>query len=111
MSVFDAYLKIRAAAEDRALPRAVMRHRHLSDEPLVIVTYKLAGDPASPLGVLVGTDRDRPQFFCAPEPRNRDLRFGLINPFARVVLDYLTDYEPIEDDPRDVAERLCPQLV
>lgn len=111
MTLFDTYLKVRAAAEDRALPRASMCHRHLSDEPLVIVTYKLAGDPASPLGVLVGTDRDRPAFFCAPEPRNRDLRFGLINPFAEVVLDYLRGYQPVEGDDRDASRRPCPQLV
>ncbi|SFL37443.1 hypothetical protein [Geodermatophilus ruber] len=111
MTVFDAYLKVRAAAEDRALPRASMCHRHLSDEPLVIVTYKLAGDPASPVGVLVGTDREDPHFFCAPEPRNRDLRFGLINPFAEIVLQYLNGYEPIEGDPGAMTERPCPQLV
>ncbi|MGY1809995.1 hypothetical protein ACI8AF_21720 [Blastococcus sp. SYSU D00669] len=111
MTVFDSYLKVRAAAEDRALPRAGMCHRHLSEEPLVIVTYKLAGDPASPLGVLIGTDRSAPEFFCAPEPRNRDLRFGLINPFAEMVLGYLNRFEPEEGDPGDPVERPCPQLV
>jgi hypothetical protein len=111
MTVFDAYLKVRAAAEDRALPRASMCHRHISDEPLVIVTYKLAGDPASPVGVLVGTDRDNPRFFCAPEPRNRDLRFGLINPFAEVVLHYLAAFEPVEGDDRPATARPYPQLV
>jgi hypothetical protein len=111
VTLLDTYLKVRAAAEDRALPRASMCHRHLGDDPLVIVTVKLAGDPASPLGVLVGTDRDRPAFFCAPEPRNRDLRFGLINPFADVLLDHLRGHEPIEGDDRDAPLRPCPQLV
>src|SRR6266516_3477620 len=108
MSVYDSYLRARAAAEGRALPRASRRHRHLAEAPLAVCAYKLAGDPASPLAIMYGTDRSVPTLRVAPEPRNRTIRFGLLNPFAIDLLDYLAGY-PADAEGALVAG--APQLI
>lgn len=104
--ILDTLLKTRAAGEDRAMPRSSFRHRHLSPEPYVIVLYKLAGDPASPIGVLCGTDPAQPAFFCAPEPRSREIRFELINPFMEHLAAYLKRFPAGRD-----AAAGAPQIV
>lgn len=66
-----------------------MRHRHLTDRPLVIVPLNLAGEAAAPLAAMVGTDRRNPTLLTVPQPRNRDLRFGFFTHLARIVMPYI----------------------
>lgn len=78
----DTYLHVTAAASGTALPSAARCHIHLSARPMVIVAYKLAGDAASPVAVMYGTDPSSPKLLVAPEPRSREIRFELLNEFT-----------------------------
>ncbi|NEC77651.1 hypothetical protein G3I25_39885, partial [Streptomyces rochei] len=84
----------------RAQPAATVRHRHLSDRPLVFVPLITAGEAGAPLGALVGTDRDAPRLLVVPQPRDRDLRFAFLAELAGVVLPHIEAYadsvEPAE---------------
>lgn len=90
-----------AVAAGRATPLATVRHRHLSDRPLVLVPMTAAGEAAAPLGALVGCDRDRPRLLVVPQPRDRDLRFAFLAELAAEVLPYIESYA---DGPGDDAE-------
>ncbi|MBO0657371.1 hypothetical protein J1792_33070 [Streptomyces triculaminicus] len=101
-ALLTALLRVRAAQEGRAQRAARFRHLHIADEPLVVAAYNLAGDPASPLGIVYGTDRERPCFRVAPEPRNRDIRFRLLNTFFSDFVAYV-DALPEGDPPQVIA--------
>lgn len=85
----DTYLHVTAASTGVALPRAAKCHVHLAARPMAIALYKLAGDAASPLAVLYGTDRARPKLLVAPEPRSREIRFDLLNELMADLLAWL----------------------
>ena len=83
MSTVDAVLRLRAAHDGDAQRRTTKRHRHVDDEPLVVVVYRLAGESAAPLGVMHGTSASDPTLLVAPEPRSRQIRFQeVFNPFS-----------------------------
>lgn len=86
-----------AVVAGRATPLATVRHRHLSDRPLVLVPMTAAGEAAAPLGALVGRDRDRPRLLAVPQPRDRDLRFAFLAELAAEVLPYIESYAEDED--------------
>ena len=103
-----------------------MRHRHLSERPLVLVPLTTAGEAGAPLGALVGTDREEPRLLVVPQPRDRDLRFAFLAELAEAVLPHLDAYaddvEPAERNETDpetgkkvkVEVELCadaPQLI
>ncbi|MFB7494000.1 hypothetical protein ACFC09_04735 [Streptomyces sp. NPDC056161] len=126
MSLITALGRLEAVSSGRARPAATVRHRHLSDRPLVFVPLTTAGEAGAPLGALVGTDRDAPRLLVVEQPRDRDLRFAFLADLADVVLPHLDAYtdhveaaERTETDPETgkrvkVDAELCadaPQLI
>lgn len=126
MSLMSALARLEAVQTGRAQPAATVRHRYLSDRPLVLVPLTTAGEAGAPLGALVGTDRDAPRLLVVPQPRDRDLRFAFLARLADVVLPYIDSYADVveaaernETDPETgkrvkVEVELCadaPQLI
>ncbi|MFI7300249.1 hypothetical protein [Streptomyces sp. NPDC050121] len=66
MSLLASLLRIRAADTGNALRTSHLRHLHLSDQPLMLLTLKRTGPAARPLAVMLGTDPYRPQLLVAP---------------------------------------------
>ncbi|CAM5337425.1 hypothetical protein SSPIM334S_08397 [Streptomyces spiroverticillatus] len=126
MSLIHTLARLEATRSGRAQPLATVRHRHLSERPMVVVPLTTAGEAGAPLGALVGTDRDSPRLLVVPQPRDRDLRFAFLAELAEAVLPYLDSYaddvEPAERNETDpetkkrvkVEVELCrdaPQIV
>ncbi|MFF7162713.1 hypothetical protein ACFZBP_15375 [Streptomyces sp. NPDC008086] len=126
MSLISTLARLEAVSTGRAQPAATVRHRRLSERPLVFVPLTTAGEAGAPLGALVGTDRDAPHLLVVPQPRDRDLRFAFLSELADVVLPYIDAYaedveaaERNETDPETgkrvkVEVELCadaPQLI
>nr|WP_206442156.1 hypothetical protein [Streptomyces boncukensis] len=91
----NALARMEAAACGRAQPLATARHRHLAERPMVFVPLTTAGETGAPLGALVGTDRESPELFTVPQPRDRDLRFAFLARLADTLLPHL---ESCQDD-------------
>ncbi|MEV7363169.1 hypothetical protein ACFYWH_17330 [Streptomyces sp. NPDC003737] len=89
MSLIATLARLEAVRSGRAQALATVRHRHLSERPLVLVPLTTAGEAGAPLGALVGTDRDAPRLLVVPQPRDRDLRFAFLADLADVVLPYI----------------------
>ncbi|MFJ4692009.1 hypothetical protein [Streptomyces sp. NPDC088766] len=126
MSLIATLARLEAVATGRARPAATVRHRHLSERPLVFVPLTTAGEAGAPLGALVGADRDAPRLLVVPQPRDRDLRFAFLAELADIVLPYIDSHadaveaaERSETDPETgkrvkVEVELCsdaPQLI
>ncbi len=126
MSLITTLARLEAVDSGRAQPLATVRHRHLTDRPLVLVPLTTAGEAGAPLGALVGTDRDRPRLLAVAQPRDRDLRFAFLAELAEAVLPHIEAYEDVvepternETDPATgkktkVEVELCtdaPQLI
>jgi hypothetical protein len=124
--VMTTLARARAVAAGRAQPLATVRHRWLSERPLVFVPLTTAGEVGAPLGALVGTDRRAPRLLVVPQPRDRDLRSAFLAELADEILPFITSYEDDtaaepgkETDPRTgkkvaVERELCvdaPQLI
>ncbi|MGW3033185.1 hypothetical protein ACWDCB_18375 [Streptomyces sp. NPDC001178] len=92
MSLISTLARLEAVRTGRAQAAATVRHRHLSERPLVFVPLTTAGEAGAPLGALVGTDRDAPRLLAVPQPRDRDLRFAFLAELADIVLPYLDTY-------------------
>ncbi|MFF3747294.1 hypothetical protein [Streptomyces kronopolitis] len=92
MPLIDTLARMEAVAAGRAQPRCTVRHRHLSQRPLVLVPLTTAGEAGAPLGALVGTDREKPALLAVPQPRDRDLRFAFLAELAEEVLPYLDGF-------------------
>ncbi|MFI1730176.1 hypothetical protein ACH40E_13245 [Streptomyces acidicola] len=101
MSLIATLSRLEAIRTGRAQPAATVRHRHLSERPLVLVPLITAGEAGAPLGALVGTDRDTPRLLVVPQPRDRDLRFAFLAELADLVLPYVDAY----GDVVEAAER------
>ncbi|WP_069769703.1 hypothetical protein [Streptomyces sp. LUP30] len=126
MSLIATLARLEAVATGRAQPTATVRHRRLSERPLVFVPLTTAGEAGAPLGALVGTDRHAPRLLVVPQPRDRDLRFAFLAELADIVLPYIDSYADVveaaernETDPETgkrvkVEVELCadaPQLI
>ncbi|MGW0929993.1 hypothetical protein [Streptomyces sp. NPDC002644] len=126
MSLITTLARLEAIRVGRAQPAATVRHRHLSERPLVFVPLTTAGEAGAPLGALVGRDRDAPRLLVVPQPRDRDLRSAFLAELADVVLPYVESFaddvelvEGKEADPETgrqvkVERELCadaPQLI
>ncbi|MET9115833.1 hypothetical protein ABZX38_16715 [Streptomyces longwoodensis] len=126
MSLIATLSRLEAVTTGRAQRLATVRHRRLSERPLVFVPLTTAGEAGAPLGALVGTDRNAPRLLVVPQPRDRDLRFAFLAELADVVLPYVDSYadvveaaERTETDPETgkrvkVEVELCadaPQIV
>ncbi|MFJ9035630.1 hypothetical protein ACIRF8_03440 [Streptomyces sp. NPDC102406] len=92
MSLINHLARLEATSTGRAQPIATVRHRHLSQKPLVIVPLTTAGETGAPLGALVGTERTSPRLLVVPQPRDRDLRFAFLTRLAETVLPYIDAY-------------------
>ncbi|MGP3686191.1 hypothetical protein ACTVZO_16025 [Streptomyces sp. IBSNAI002] len=126
MSLLSTLARLEAVRAGRAQPLATVRHRHLSETPMVFVPLTTAGEAGAPLGALVGTDRHEPRVFVIPQPRDRELRWAFLADLAVHVLAhidaYADDVEPAERTETDpetgkrvkVEAELCrdaPQLI
>ncbi|MFJ8692897.1 hypothetical protein ACIRED_08195, partial [Streptomyces roseolilacinus] len=107
MSLISTLARLEAVEAGRAQALATVRHRHVSERPLVFVPLTTAGEAGAPLGALVGTDPAEPRLLVVPQPRDRDLRFAFLADLAEVVLPYLDAYadavEPVERSETDPA--------
>ncbi|WP_369037329.1 hypothetical protein [Streptomyces adonidis] len=101
MSLITTLARLEAVSTGRAQPAATVRHRHLSERPLVLVPLTTAGEAGAPLGALVGDDRNAPRLLVVPQPRDRDLRFAFLAELADVVLPFIDSYA----DAVEAAER------
>ncbi|WP_328427455.1 hypothetical protein [Streptomyces sp. NBC_00443] len=105
MSLIATLARLEAVSTGRAQPAATVRHRRLSERPLVFVPLTTAGEAGAPLGALVGTDRDAPHLLVVPQPRDRDLRFGFLSELADVVLPYFDAFaEDVEATERNETD-------
>ncbi|GGO88859.1 hypothetical protein [Wenjunlia tyrosinilytica] len=126
MSLIATLARMEALREGRARPLATVRHRHLSERPMVFVPLTTAGEAGAPLGALFGTDREEPTLLVVPQPRDRDLRFAFLAQLAQGMLPYLEGYaddvdvevrkgkDPETGEPVEVERELCrdaPQLL
>ncbi|MFE9466394.1 hypothetical protein ACFYNW_22455 [Streptomyces virginiae] len=126
MPLLSTLARLEAVRAGRAQPLATVRHRHLSDNPMVFVPLTTAGEAGAPLGAMVGTDRNEPRVFVIPQPRDRDLRWAFLADLAVHVLAHIDAYadavEPAERSETDpetgkrvkVETELCvdaPQLI
>ncbi|WP_327677121.1 hypothetical protein [Kitasatospora sp. NBC_00458] len=105
MSLLTTLARLEAVRSGRAEPLATVRHRHLSDRPMVVVPLTAAGEAGAPLAVLLGTDRDAPRLHIVPQPLNRTQRFDFLAELATDLLPYLEsfgdDVEQIEGSEKD----------
>ncbi|MFI5960456.1 hypothetical protein [Cryptosporangium sp. NPDC051539] len=69
-----------------AQPLTTVRHLHVSQDPLVLVPLKMAGEAGAPMAAMVGTDRANPHLLTVAQPRNRDQRFDFMHQLARIML-------------------------
>ncbi|OON76997.1 hypothetical protein [Streptomyces tsukubensis] len=92
MSLITTLARLEAVRDGRARPIATVRHRHLSERPLVLVPLTTAGEAGAPLGALVGTDRDAPRLLTVAQPRDRELRFAFLAELAATVLPYVDGF-------------------
>jgi hypothetical protein len=126
VSLIATLARLEAVSTGRARPAATVRHRRLTDRPMVFVPLTTAGEAGAPLGALVGTDRAAPRLLVVPQPRDRDQRFAFLADLADVILPYIDSYadaveaaERTETDPETgkrvkVEVELCedaPQLI
>ncbi len=81
-TALEAYFAARIYAEGRALRRTTLRHVHLADPPLAIAMWRLGGERFRAAAIAWGP-LDGPFQLAVPgEPRNRDLYFAALQPFA-----------------------------
>ncbi|MFH9799312.1 hypothetical protein [Streptomyces virginiae] len=126
MPLLSTLARLEAVRAGRAQPLATVRHRHLSENPLVFVPLTTAGEAGAPLGAMVGTDPNEPRVFVIPQPRDRDLRWAFLADLGVHVLAHIDAYadavEPAERSETDpetgkrvkVETELCvdaPQLI
>ncbi|MFI8392510.1 hypothetical protein [Streptomyces sp. NPDC085540] len=126
MPLLSTLARLEAVRAGRAQPLATVRHRHLSERPMVFVPLTTAGEAGAPLGAMIGTDRHDPRVFVIPQPRDRDRRWAFLAELAVQVLAHIDAYadvvEPAERSETDpetgkrvkVETELCvdaPQLV
>ena len=126
MSLLATLARLQAVRSGRAEPLATVRHRHLAEQPMVLVPLAAAGEAGAPLAVMLGRDRHRPRMLTVPQPLDRDRRFSFLAEFADELLPYLEsfgqEFEVLTKETKDtrtgerteVSRELCldaPQLV
>ncbi|MBB1245414.1 hypothetical protein GL263_17860, partial [Streptomyces durbertensis] len=113
MSLMTHLARMEAADAGRARPLATVRHRHLSERPMVMVPLTTAGETGAPLGVILGTDPERPTLLTVAQPRDRDLRAAFLAELADALLPHLESCQDDTEQVRDDAElcRDAPQLL
>lgn len=107
MPLISTLARLEAVESGRAQPLATVRHRRLTDRPLVLVPLTTSGEAGAPLGALVGSERDAPRLLVVAQPRDRDLRFAFLAELAEAVLPHIESFadviEPAERSETDPA--------
>ncbi|MGB6454139.1 MAG: hypothetical protein WBH47_06565, partial [Streptosporangiaceae bacterium] len=81
-TALEAYFAARIYQDGQALRRTTLRHVHLADPPLAIAMWRLGGERFRAAAIAWGP-LDGPFQLAVPgEPRNRDLYFAALQPFA-----------------------------
>ncbi|MGC0319025.1 hypothetical protein [Kitasatospora acidiphila] len=126
MSLLSTLARLEAVRSGHAEPLATVRHRHLSERPMVLVPLATAAEDGAPLAVLLGTDREAPRLHLVPQPLNRELRTEFLTAFADDLLPYLESFgeaveliegsekDPVTGEKTPVTRELCadaPQLL
>lgn len=83
MNHLDAALAARAFDLRRGVRRRTVRHRRLVSNPLAVVAWQLGGEPFAVAALGWGDAHAAPHRAVVGEPRNRDLLFAALLPFAR----------------------------
>ncbi len=81
-TALEAYLAARIYEEGRVLRRTTLRHVHLADPPLASAMWRLGGERFRAAAIAWGPLDGPFQLAVAGEPRNRDLYFAALQPFA-----------------------------
>ncbi|MEV4343504.1 hypothetical protein AB0J83_03355 [Actinoplanes sp. NPDC049596] len=93
MNTLAALRRAIAFDDGRAVPRASLRHYHLTDAPLVVCLCTVAGEPFAPWCLVFGTDPDHPTgSVVIAEPRDRTQRYRGLAAFAEGLCDYLSGH-------------------
>lgn len=87
MTAADALLAARAFEAGHALRRTTLRHTRLSSKPFAISMWRLGGERFRAASVAWGDLNSGFQLAVAGEPRNRDLYFAGLLPFAEAFCD------------------------
>ncbi|MEU8658050.1 hypothetical protein [Actinoplanes philippinensis] len=102
----DILLAMHANRTGRAVPRAAYRHVHLTPKPFVVVAYHLPGDPSTPIGLLYGTRRTRPEIAVAQTPFTWANKIKTITNFARDLNRYVGEF--VTGDTRRAPQLIVP---
>src|SRR5438552_11725062 len=81
-TALEALLAGRIYDNGRALRRTTLRHTHLADPPLGIAMWRLGGERFRAAAIAWGPLGGPFRLAVAGEPRNRDLYFAALAPFA-----------------------------
>lgn len=81
-TALEALFAARIYTDGRALRRTTLRHAHLADPPLGIVVWRLGGERFRAAAIAWGGLGGPFQLAVPGEPRNRDLYFAALRPFA-----------------------------
>lgn len=81
-TALDAMLAGRIYEDGRAIRRTTLRHTHLAERPLGIAVWRLGGERFRAAAVAWGPVGEPFELAVAGEPRNRDLYFDALIPFA-----------------------------
>lgn len=88
-----ALARARAASTEVAQPVSTVRHVHITERPLVLVAFTLAGEANAPLAAMVGDDPNSGHLLVVTQPRNRDQRFAFAAELARIVVGYIESFQ------------------
>ena len=126
MSLLTTLARLEAVRSGHAEPLATVRHRHLAEQPLVLIPLAAAGETGAPLAVMLGRDRERPTLLTVPQPLDRTRRFVLLAELATELLPYLESFgadvevltketkDAETGEPTEVTRELCldaPQVI
>ena len=82
MSRLETLQSAEAFVAGRALPAAMVRHRRLLSDPMAVCLFSLGAEPFSAAAIQWGRAADQFDRSVAGDPRNRDLAFTALLPFA-----------------------------
>jgi hypothetical protein len=88
MSRLETLQSAEAFVAGRALPAAMVCHRRLLPDPMAVCLFSLGAEPFSAAAIQWGRAADQFDRSVAGDPRNRDLAFTALLPFARAFNAY-----------------------
>ena len=88
-TALEAFLAGRIHETGRALRRTTLRHTHIAEAPLGVVVWRLGGERFRAAATAWGPVDGPFELAVAGEPRNRDLYFAALVPFAKDLCRHL----------------------